>query len=135
MTPRDRRDELRPLSIALRELHRALVEISRTGYELANGPVSGSSELLQLVLHDEAFGWLKPLSSLIVEIDERSAEDPAPSPREIEEVLTRVETLIFSRDPGAFGVRYIALLGSEPGIAMNHFSLRSALHDLQLARA
>lgn len=134
MTPRDRREGLGALSSALRELHRALIEISRTGYELTNGPVSGSSELLQLVLHDEAFGWLKPLSSLIVEIDERSAEDPAPSPREVEEVLTRVETLVSSRG-GSFGVRYVALLGSEPGIAMNHFALRTALHDLQLARA
>jgi hypothetical protein len=130
MTTRDQRDQLRALSRALQQLHRALIEVSRTRYELANEPVSGSGELLQLVLHDEAFGWLQPLSRLIVEIDERSARDPAPSPGEVEEVRTRVEGLISSRNPGAFGARYLALLGSEPHLAMNHFALRTALHDL-----
>jgi hypothetical protein len=130
MTTRDQRDQFRPLSRALQQLHRALIEVSRTSYELANGPVRGSGELLQLVLHDKAFAWLQPLSGLIVEIDERSARDQAPSPGEVEELVTQVEALLSSRDPGAFGARYLALLGSDPHIAMNHFALRTALHDL-----
>jgi hypothetical protein len=110
MTSRDQRGQLRALSRALLEVHRALIEVSRTRYELANEPVSGSGELLQLVLHDEAFGWIQPLSRLIAEIDERSVRDPAASPGEVEELGTRVEALISSRAPGAFGARYLALL-------------------------
>jgi hypothetical protein len=130
MTTTDRRDQLRALSRALQEVHRALLEVSRARYEVAHGPVGGSGELLQLVLRDEAFAWLQPLSALIVEIDELSARHRASNLAEVEEVRARVEALISSRDLGSFGARYVALLGSEPHIAMSHFALRTALRAL-----
>lgn len=135
MMTSDLRDQLRTLSRALQEVHRALIDVSRARHELALGPVSGA-ELLQLVLRDESFEWLRPLSGLIAEIDEPSDRDPAPSREEVEEVRTRVEALISPGDRGAFGARYVALLGSEPHVAMGHFALRTALHGRpQLARA
>ncbi len=124
----NKRSQLRALSRALRDVHRSLVEFSRDRYELANGVVRGKTALLDLLLNDEAFAWLRPLSKLIVEIDELAARTPAPTAAEVEEIRARAEALMTSsEDPNAIGSRYIALLASEPRVAMNHGELRAAL--------
>jgi hypothetical protein len=127
-TTTDRRNQLRALSRALRDVHRSLVEFSRERYELSNGAVHGKTALLDLLLNDEAFAWLRPLSKIIVEIDELAARKTAPSASEVEEIRARAEALTTaSRDRNAFGSRYVALLASEPRIAMNHGELRAAV--------
>src|SRR5919106_5017617 len=119
---------LRALSRALQDVHRGLMDVSRDRYELANGPVPSRGELLQLLLHDEAFAWLGPLSGLIVEIDELAARYPAPTEEDTAAMGALVQALIsFSDDPDAFGSRYVALLAAEPHVAMNHVGLRAAL--------
>jgi hypothetical protein len=123
----DYRPELRALSRALRDVHRSLIDFSRERYELVNGPVRSKSALLDLVLDDEAFAWLGPLSKLIVEIDGVAARAIPPTETEKEELLRRVQTFtVSSDDPNAFGSRYIALLASEPHVAMHHGELRAA---------
>jgi hypothetical protein len=127
-TATDRRADLRALSRALRDVHRSLVEFSRERYELANGEVHGKTALLDLLLNDEAFAWLRPLSKIIVEIDELAARKTAPGESEVEEIRARAEALTTaSRDRNAFGSRYVALLASEPRVAMNHGELRAAV--------
>jgi hypothetical protein len=131
----DFRPQLRTLSHALRDVHRSLIDFSRERYELANGPVRSKSELLDLVLDHEAFAWLGPPSKLIVEIDELAARDVPPTDAERKELLRRVETFTTtSDDPNAFGSRYIALLASEPLVAMNHGELRAAERALSVPR-
>ncbi|MFY9588564.1 MAG: hypothetical protein WAT66_14050 [Actinomycetota bacterium] len=127
-TTTDRRTQLRALSRALRDVHRSLVEFSRERYELAHGEVHGKTALLDLLLHDEAFAWLRPLSKIIVEIDELAARKNAPTAAEVEEIRARAEALTTtSHDRNAFGSRYVALLASEPRVAMNHGELRAAV--------
>jgi hypothetical protein len=130
-TEGERGAQLRTLSRALQDVHRGLLEVSRDRYELANGPVRGKSELLQLLLHDEVFAWLGPLSRLIVEIDELTARNPAPTEVEAAAMgaLVRAFTAV-SDDPEAFGSRYVALLASDPRVAMSHIGLRDALSGL-----
>jgi hypothetical protein len=125
------RAQLRALSGALQDVHRALIEFSRERYELANGPVRGRGALLELLLGDDAFTWLGPLSGLIAEIDELAARDPAPSAAETAAIRARADALISSSgDPDALGSRYVALLISEPRVAMNHGELRARMRDL-----
>lgn len=125
---RDHRPQLRAISRALRDVHRGLIDFSRERYELVNGVVRSRSELLGLMLEDEAFAWLRPLSTLIVEIDELAARDASPTETEAEELRARVEALTApSDDRDAFGSRYVALLASEPHVAMNHGELRAAV--------
>jgi hypothetical protein len=120
--------QLRTLSGALQEVHRSLMETAQYQYELASGPVRSRGELLDLLLHDEAFAWLRPLSGLIVEIDELAARDPAPTPTETAAMGTLVQAFTSSSDdPDAFGSRYVGLLTSEPRVAMSHVGLRDAL--------
>jgi hypothetical protein len=80
------------------------------------------------VLGDEAFMWLRPLSRLIADIDELAARDVAPKDVEVGEIGGRVAALVAaSDDPDAFGSRYVALLASEPRVAMHHGDLRAAV--------
>ncbi len=127
-TQRNTRPQLRALSRTLRDVHRGLVEFSRERYELVNGVVRDRGELLRLLLEDEAFTWLRPLSRMIVEIDELAARDVAPTVEEAKKIRARAEALTTaSDDPNAFGSRYVALLASEPRVAMNHGELRAAV--------
>jgi hypothetical protein len=57
----------------LLELHRALLELTKRSYEQEHGAVGGAGELLQLVIGHETFAWLRPLSRLMVDLDDRDA--------------------------------------------------------------
>ena len=66
---------LRAIRTALLVLHKALIDTERGRYARANGPVDGPHQLLQLVLRDPWFAWLRPIAELIVQADERLADD------------------------------------------------------------
>jgi hypothetical protein len=131
MAEREQERQLRILSRALQDVHRGLLEVSRERYEHSIGPVRSKGELLRLLLHDETFAWLGPLSGLIVEIDELAARDPSPTEAETAAMGTLVRAFTSSSDnPDSFGSRYVALLALEPRVAMSHVGLRDALAGL-----
>jgi hypothetical protein len=133
---REVRGKLRALSRALQEVHRTLIQTARDRYERASGPVRSRGQLLDLLLHDGSFGWLRPLSGLIVEIEELAARDPAPTAEETAAMGSLVRSLTSSSDdPDAFGSYYVGLLASEPNVAISHLSLRDALGGLPEPRA
>ncbi len=69
--------QLRTVRDHLLTLHKALLDSERAKYEKAYGPVRSPGEMLQLVLGNEHFAWLRPYSGLIVRIDEWLAADDA----------------------------------------------------------
>ena len=72
------RDRMRALSSRLLRLHSLLLDRERRAYEERHGSVA-SRELLQLLLHDEQFSWLRSLSSMIAKIDDVvDAQEPIP---------------------------------------------------------
>lgn len=62
--------KLKNLSKALLRLHKTLLDAERRQYELINGRVQSTGEMLRLVLDDVHFAWLRILSGQIVLIDE-----------------------------------------------------------------
>ena len=60
---------LADLRHALLRLHKVLLDWERSGYERIHGRQS-SSDLLKALLNDPQFAWLRPMSQLIVRIDE-----------------------------------------------------------------
>lgn len=61
---------LKTIRPVLLNLHRALLDAERTHYEQQYGSIASSGEFLRLVLEDEWFSWLRPISQFIVQIDE-----------------------------------------------------------------
>lgn len=64
------RSKLNALAKALREYHSALLDFAKGEYEFLHGPVGGPFELYSLVMNNESFQWLRPLSGLMATLDE-----------------------------------------------------------------
>ena len=57
------------LSVELKVLHKALLNAGQAAYEVEHGPIAAGMQLLQLVVHDPAFAWLRPLSEMMADFD------------------------------------------------------------------
>lgn len=125
----------------LLDLHKALIERERAEYEKGHGPVS-AGEMLQLLIRDDQFSWLRPISELIVRVDElisNANERRRPNPArpamapdqviaEAEVLLVETRELLTSGDaPGRFRQRYDAALQIDPAIVLMHRAVMSAL--------
>jgi hypothetical protein len=123
------RAALRELSKALLPLHRALIETARDDYAFAYGKNVSPTQLHQLVTDDPFFAWLKPMTSLIVEIDEMARVDfEAEAARAI---AARVELLFGNGGDAAFSERYVPLLQRDVDAAIAHAAIRRALATLR----
>jgi hypothetical protein len=120
--------ELRTVRDHLLTLHKALLDAERGRYEKAYGPVRSPGEMLQLVLGNEHFAWLRTYSGLIVRIDEWLASDERVA-GEAEAFWN--EALVLTTpadvpDDTAAG-RYRGLLDTVPTVAAQHASIRKVL--------
>jgi hypothetical protein len=70
--------QLNELRHGLLSLHKALLERQRLWYERDHGRLEGGGQMLQLLANDPAFAWLRVLSVLIVQIDERLDDKEQP---------------------------------------------------------
>ncbi len=107
--------ELRPL---LLKSHKILMEAEKDRYEGIYGPIPTKGEYLRLVLHHEQFSWLRPISQLIVQIDEVvMAKTPLP-PEQAAPVLEQARKLLQASEIGeAFEASSQALIDQVPEIA------------------
>ncbi|MGH7607346.1 MAG: hypothetical protein ACREME_08405 [Gemmatimonadales bacterium] len=114
----------------LLHVHRALLEAERIRYERDHGRITSRGALLQLVLHDPAFAWLRPISELIVQIDEwLEANPPSPGAPDLAEILlAQVRDRLRPDEEGAeFQRRYHRLLQEDPAVAVAHAEVRDLL--------
>jgi hypothetical protein len=82
---------LRPL---LLKFHKALLEAERDRYERIHGPIASKGEFFQLVIGDDWFSWLRPISKFIVQMDEVLwAKEPV-SPNQIYDLLNEARALV-----------------------------------------
>ena len=123
------RSALRDVSRALIPLHRALIDEAKADYALGYGPVDQPTRLLHLLNEDPFFAWLKPITSLIVDIDEMSRRDFEAD--EAEAISKRVETMFGSSPDATFAAMYVPLLQRSVDVAVNHAALRNAVARLR----
>jgi len=119
------REALRDVSKALLPLHRALIAAAKDDYAFAVAPVK-PSQLLQLLTDDPFFAWLKPLTSLIVDIDEMARTDFETA--DVAAIAGRIES-VFSDE--LFSRHYIPMLQRNVEIAIGHAALRKAAARLR----
>lgn len=83
---------------------------------------------MQLVLGDAWFAWLRPLSQLMVKLDELVEEGEASSRTEIIDLLTSARTLLTPTEEGeGFSRQYHDALQREPGVVLAHAAIRALL--------
>lgn len=121
----DHRPALHELASVLRRLHKALVEVEAENF----GPINGPYQLLNLVTNHEHFAWLRRLSELMVEIDERREDAEPVTAEQAGAIRATVEELVGPRAATApgFRERYTTLLQQSPAAAMMHGDLRRLL--------
>ena len=112
---------MRELRLGLLRLHKALLDSERAAYERVHGQVTGG-ELLQLVINHEQFAWLRPVSELIVRIDEMlDAVEPAATTADAGTLLDGVRSLLKpSETDGDFGQKYFAAIQRVPDVVLAH---------------
>ncbi|MGB5082584.1 MAG: hypothetical protein WBO23_17785 [Burkholderiales bacterium] len=131
MTPTDTSDpdRLRP---ALLALHKALLDAQRVRYERDNGRVESRGELLDLVLRDPAFEWLRVLSALIARLDELAAADGDAS-AELRGVIGRLRSLVRFEGNRGFTDPYREIIEAVPDALVAHVRLSRLLADFGAA--
>ena len=111
---------LTDLRRALLHLHKTLLDWERTAYERIHGRVS-SHDLLQAILGDPHFAWLRPLSELIVRIDELMAHEAPDTSADVNAILDRARALVSPEDTaGSYAQRYHAALQEHPDAVFAH---------------
>jgi hypothetical protein len=121
------RSLLRELRNALLHLHKTLLDWQRAAYEMDHGPMP-PSQLLQVIFDDKAFAWLRPMSGLIVAIDEALAAKPPESPP-AKPLVTLARELASPVAGTAYAERYQAALQEVPDAVLAHRDLVT-LHKL-----
>lgn len=126
----DRRAHLVRTAQALRVLHKSLIDHLQASWERDHGRVPSSAELLRLLMSEPHFEWLRPMSRLMVELD-----DVLEGPPDVQEdgremaVRDRLRALL-AGDGGEFrefGEHYMEALQADPDVVLAHAALRKTL--------
>lgn len=122
------RGRLREVRRALLRLHKTLLDAERASYERGRGSVGGSGQFLQLVINDPWFAWLRPISELVVRMDELL--EPAQEATEEESLSALGQAAALVRPAGRggeFARRYRETLQRSPDAVLAHGELSKLL--------
>lgn len=123
------RQRLAALRETLLVLHKALLDSERTSYEIAHGPIASPGAFLQLLINDSWFAWLRPVTSLVVQIDETlAAKKPPATAQEFDRLVNDTRALLSpSREANGFWQRYSGVIRRDPGVAVLHERIEKEL--------
>ena len=128
MTPSDRQ-LLFDLRKSLLHLHKTLLDWERAAYERVHGRAS-ASELLKVIVEDPQFAWLRPISELIVRIDETVDADGEDSPADVATLVARARAIVAADEAGSANERrYYAALQEHPDAVLAHRAVTKVLKD------
>jgi hypothetical protein len=111
----------------LLRIHKALLDYERVAYEKVRGRIGSSGEFLQLVIHDAWFAWLRPLSELIVRIDELLESEDAGVVGDGEAAMAQVKEMLRADEGGGeFQRHYYRALQDAPQVVGAHADWKKA---------
>jgi hypothetical protein len=123
MDPRPIDARLQELRQTLLHLHKTLLDWERAAYERIHGRQS-SNALLDALLKDPQFAWLRPISQLIVRIDEMLEDEIPPEESDLEAVLAHARDLSSPNEAGnSYEQRYYTALQEHPDAVFAHRDL------------
>ena len=120
--------QLESLSRKLQQLHAQLLKAEREFHP----PMSGG-QLLDKLVSDPAWAWLRPLSALIADIDHVLSQKVPPTDHDRAVVAAHMRGLLAGEGDllnEQFLSRYRPLLQSHPELATGHGELKTALKTM-----
>jgi hypothetical protein len=121
------RQLLADLRRALLHLHKTLLDWERAAYDRVHGRTS-PSELLRVVMADPQFAWLRPVSELIVRIDEAVGMEAPDTRVDVDAIVSQARMLVAPDEArGDYAQRYHAALQEHPDAVLAHRAVTSVL--------
>ena len=113
---------------ALLNLHKTLLDWERTAYERVHGRTS-PAELLEAIVTDPQFSGLRPVSELIVRMDEGLEIDALEGPEiDVDWIVAQTRTYISPDESGTpYAQRYHAALQEHPDAVFAHRAVTNIL--------
>ncbi len=119
---------------ALLRLHKTLLDWERAGYERIHGRQS-SHDLLKALLNDAQFAWLRPISQLIVRIDELLDEKTPPMRNDVDAIIAQTRVLTSPNEAGnTYERRYYMALQEHPDAVFAHRDLLAVFKEDRVSR-
>lgn len=113
---------------ALLRLHKALLDDERLNYEQAHGRIRSNGEFFRLVIEDEWFDWLRPISQFIVQIDEALSSKEPITLDLVNDLLEQTQHLLRPAENGTrLEQNYYQAIQRDPDIAFLHADLNRLL--------
>lgn len=117
------RQQLIALREALLKIHKALLDMERRDYELANGAVN-VGELFRLVVDHQQFQWLHNISEFVVRIDETLTGKAPVTPLDAKTNIELARKMFTPTESGdAFQKKYFDAIQHDPNVVMEHAEL------------
>ncbi|NJL10992.1 MAG: hypothetical protein HC908_14770 [Calothrix sp. SM1_7_51] len=121
---------LRDVRAKLLRLHKALLDSERVIYEQFNGRIQSNAEYLRLVIGDEWFNWLHPISQFIVQIDEVLFSKEPMTLEQATDLLSQARTLLQPKEAGtSMETRYFRAIQRDADIAFMHAEVMQLLRE------
>jgi hypothetical protein len=115
------RRKLNDVRLGLLALHKALLDYQRIRYERTHGRIESSGAFLQLAIHDPQFAWLRPVSELVVQLDELLVSDEPGAEVDADTITAHARTLLRADENGGdFQRQYHRALQDSPEVVMAH---------------
>ena len=129
------RTALRATRQALLALHKVLLDRERTRYEREHGRIETTHQHLQLVMEHPSFAWLRPMSGLIVEYDERLSPRSALSAIDARQLAAEARALTtLSDEMTEYQQLYRQAIDDSPEALAAHAGVARALAPFVAAR-
>jgi hypothetical protein len=118
--------QLETLSRKLQQVHSLALAAEKQFH-----PVMGEWELLDKLMKDPAWAWLRPLSALIADIDHVLSEDQPPTEYDLAVVAGHIRDLLAGKGESgqAFAERYVPLLQLHTDLVAAHGELKILLKN------
>jgi len=129
------REQLVNVRTVLLRLHKTLLDFEREAYERDHGKIANSYGLLNLVMNDPWFAWLRQLSELIVEMDELLAAKEAPNENTGVALIRQAGILLTPAESGSeFQRKYFAAMQQSPEVVLAHSEFANLLGPARLSK-
>ena len=109
-------------------LHKALLEWERSAYQRKHGRRVVKGELLRVIVSDPQFAWLRPVSELIVRIDQTLDTEAPDTVVDVGAIVAQARRLVAPDETGSpYEQRYLAALQEVPDVVIAHRAVTAVL--------